>query len=423
LLLNSSFHLQGSTSAKSQRNRKRPKRYIEDDEGPEPERKVARTSTAGKARKQSTAEPEPNDEDPAPSADVEVDVVMNDATDEAEKDAEDYHSEHSSERNVSSAEAQSKATKSKGKARVPAPPAKKKIQKRNVVVSESEDEDDYMDVAVDVVAEDEDDEDYYSPEEKSTKAFKGKAKASSAKSTTGKRKAKAEPSETGRSGSDKKSGGLSATTKKKPKVLPKHEEIPVDIVGESAADGSANIERPSPATTKQDSPMPTVAPKKPKLPTIKKTKLPSAPGVNTPLSATSSTSKLPLELGLNTKLNHDGIRKTLINKTDVDLSDKSVYQELFSKMVCSYTFVLLHFSLISFGSQAGEGGTPRRTKEDERRRELNRMREEFKAKRTEEAVRGPYYCSYRLDMLMTNHSDILLICKPNMTRSRALKIS
>ncbi|KAF9482751.1 hypothetical protein BDN70DRAFT_990829 [Pholiota conissans] len=345
------------TLVKPQRNRKRPKRYIEaEDDSPEPDRKVARTVAGGRS-KRSTVGSTPNDENFVLPSDNDVDMIMNDAN-EATKDVDHHHSESSVERTTT---LQPKATKPKGKSRAPAlPVARKRVQKRNVVVSETEDEDDYMDMPLDVVVEDEDDEDYYTPDEKPNKFSKGKGKTSSTKSSTGKRKAKAEPSETGQSGTDKKAGAVSA--KKKTKLFPKHEEALIDVVEESIRE---NVASTSPATSKQESPAPTTISKKPKLPTIKKTKLPTSSSINTPVSATSSTSKLPLELGLNNKLNHDGIRKTMINKTDVDLSNKSVYQEIFLKM-------------------AGEGGTPRRTKEEERRKELNRMRDEFKARREAE---------------------------------------
>jgi len=89
--------------------------------------------------------------------------------------------------------------------------------------------------------------------------------------------------------------------------------------------------------------------------------------LNTPTSATVPIKKPPLDLAINTKLSHGGVRKTLMGKTDVDLSNKSIYQEIFLK------------------TGSGGGGTPGRTKEEERRRELNRMKDEAKARRAAEA--------------------------------------
>ncbi|KJA27216.1 hypothetical protein HYPSUDRAFT_35816 [Hypholoma sublateritium FD-334 SS-4] len=260
----------------------------------------------------------------------------------------------------STAKSQPKSTKAKGKA--VATPARK--TKRKVVVSDSEDaEDDYMDTVLDVVAEADEDEDYYSLDEKPVKPSKGETKSSTTKvaGRGTKRKARVEPSDSGHASTEKKG---SATSKKKAKLPPKVEEPVIDVVGDSAPESSINVDRSSPLTPIQDSP-PVNIPKKQKLPTIKKNKLAVSSGVNTPQANPSGT-KPPLELGLNNKLNHGEIRKTLINQTDIDLSNKSIYQEIFLKMT-------------------GDGATPRRTKEEERRKELNRLRDEAKAKRTEEA--------------------------------------
>ncbi len=227
-----------------------------------------------------------------------------------------------------SSKSQPKATKAKGKAA--AAPARK--AKRKVVVSDSEDaEDDYMDTTLDVVADDNEDEDYHSPDEKPAKPSKGETKSSATKAPSRgtKRKARADPSDTGHTGSEKKS---SATSKKKAKLPPKAEEPVVDVVGDSAPDSLINVDHSSPLTPIQDSP-PVSIPKKQKLPTIKKNKLAVSSGVSTP-QANPSGPKPPLELGLsNNKPNHGEIRKTMINQTDIDLSNKSIYQEIFLKMV------------------------------------------------------------------------------------------
>lgn len=234
----------------------------------------------------------------------------------------------------SSAKSQPKSTKAKGK--VAAAPARK--TKRKVVVSDSEDaEDDYMDTTLDVMAEDDEDEAYYSPEEKPVKPSKGETKPTATKTASRgtKRKARAEPSDTGHASTEKKGR---ATSKKKAK-LSKVEELVIDVVGDSAPESSINVDHSSPLTPIQDSP-PVSIPKKQKLPTIKKNKLAVSSSVSTPQANPSGT-KPPLELGLNNKPNHGEIRKTLINQTDIDLSNKSIYQEIFLKMVglvtCSST--------------------------------------------------------------------------------------
>ncbi|KAF8964684.1 hypothetical protein BDZ97DRAFT_1815100 [Flammula alnicola] len=316
-------------------------------------------------RRQSTAEPvsATSATAPPPPADVEVDV-MNDAVGDEVQEQDDHRSEHLAQRSAVSGKS---LPRSKGKAHADGPPARKKA--RRVVVSESEDEhEDYMDTVPDAMPEDNDD-DYLSPDEKPTKISKGKRKASSSGARTGKgtkRKARAEPSEAGHSGTEKKPVNAFAAGKKRPKPPPKLDETLIDVVGDTTSmpEAPATVEQTSPAAAKQDSPAPTAILKKPKLPTIKKTKLAGPSGLSTPLSATAPAKKLPLELGANSKLTH---RETLINKRDIDLSNKSIYQELFSK------------------TGPSDGGTPRRTKEEERRKELNRLRDEAKARRAAEA--------------------------------------
>ncbi|KAF8163301.1 hypothetical protein B0H34DRAFT_318045 [Crassisporium funariophilum] len=261
-------------------------------------------------------------------------------------------------------------TKSKGKGMADPLPARKKARK--VVVSEPESEDEYMNVAVDVAHEagDDDEDDYLLPDVKPSKALKGKAKAFSNTTASGsgkggvKRKVKADLAE---------SKDAPAPSKKRPKPSLVIDDTLVDVVGDASPTPEVSVagDRFSPAASKHESPAPTPVQqqKKVKLPTIKKIKLPH---LNTPTSATTpSKPNIPLPIG--SKPTHDGVRKTLIEMTDIDLSNKSIYQELFSK------------------TAQGGGGTPRtginrRTREEERRKELNRQRDEAKAKRAVEAI-------------------------------------
>jgi len=229
---------------------------------------------------------------------------------------------------ASGSNSQTKTTpKLKSKVVVEIPPRKKA---RKVVVSDSSEEDDYE--AEDVVPElEEEEDDYYSPEEEKPKQSKGKGKAAAAASKGGKRKAKADPLENVRPALERKISVDSAgASKKKTRPALQIEDTLIDVVGDSqsTSDPSTAIERSSPATVKRDSPVPTPAPlKKLKLPTIKKTKLPGS-GVATPTSATSAAKpKLPLEIGGASKTGD--IRKTQRAGVDLDLSNKSIYQELF----------------------------------------------------------------------------------------------
>lgn len=118
-------------------------------------------------------------------------------------------------------------------------------------------------------------------------------------------------------------------------------------------------------------PLPTPAPpKKQKLPTIKKVKL-----ANNNTSTSSSTvvvdtaAVLPV-LPLGGKPTQDGVRKTMIGATDIDLSNKSIYEEIFSKTV-RFAVVFLSVSYSCFcrvkemGGRHGLGATdgPRRKKD------------------------------------------------------------
>jgi len=237
--------------------------------------------------------------------------------DDAESQASDHHSEYSGPRSVAG---------TKGRANTDGPPARKKP--RRVVVSESEE--DYMDTAPDhghALDNDDHDED-----EKPTKSLKGKVKAqpnkSSAFSKDKKRKAP------GRSVEQHGAESFSVAPKKRQKPA-KTEDLFLDVIGDGPATSGISdaVDTNSPAAPKQNPPSPAQPPKKPKLPTIKKTKLPGSSGLNTPTSATVPIKKPPLDLAVNTKLSHDGVRKTLMGKTDVDLSNKSVYQEIFLKTV------------------------------------------------------------------------------------------
>lgn len=169
-----------------------------------------------------------------------------------------------------------KPTKSKGKG--DGQPARKKARK--LVIESDGENDDYLEEEAVPEEKEDTDDDYHSVEEEKPKISKGKTKASVTRGT--KRKAKGAPPDT--------------------------------------------HDKPSPAPLKYDSPAPQI--KKLKLPAIKKTKLPVATGSATPTPVTPAPPKpkLPLDIGVGSK---PDIRKSQSATADLDLSNKSVYQELF----------------------------------------------------------------------------------------------
>ncbi|GBE82086.1 predicted protein [Sparassis crispa] len=122
-------------------------------------------------------------------------------------------------------------------------------------------------------------------------------------------------------------------------------------------------------------------PKKRKLPTIKKNKpatgtTPSTPATTKPPAplpapspAADPTGGQATDNNLNVGVGAGGRRPPMINTADVDLRDSSVYAQLFAKT----------------GGSTPNSGLNRKEKEEERRKELNRMRDAARAKRAEEA--------------------------------------
>lgn len=117
-------------------------------------------------------------------------------------------------------------------------------------------------------------------------------------------------------------------------------------------------------------------PKRRKLPTITKTRQPGAVGTTPALSNPTTTTKpsgpLPPSTGDLVKPPLPSIqqRKTALSGTqDFDLRQPNIYAELFKPG----------------GASAPGSSLTRREKEEERRKELNRMRDEARAKRAEEA--------------------------------------
>lgn len=213
-----------------------------------------------------------------------------------------------------------KTSKTRRKSHADGPPARKKA--RNVVVSDSE-EDDYVEADA-VSEEDERDDDYQATEDQKSK---GKFKAS------GSRKAKGDPVTSARSASEQKPSIEPIPTIKKIKLSLKVHEPPTSGAGASSADPSSATAKGSPSTVKPDSPAPQF--KKVKLPTIRKINKPAGTTTtSTPTSAAPAPKpKLALEIDIGTK--QADFRKSQTSTFDLDLSNKSVYQELFKTVNAS----------------------------------------------------------------------------------------
>ncbi|KAF8212237.1 hypothetical protein K438DRAFT_2010496 [Mycena galopus ATCC 62051] len=223
----------------------------------------------------------------------------------------------------------------------------------------------------------EDDDDEYMSEPKSTGKRVGGTKGKAAKG--GKGKKKPEPKEIMARDERKRpiqetAESTAAPATKRARTKPAQKsgaEIVVDVVGDASA-------VPSGTPPPREDAVP--APAKKKLPPIKKNKsvtgasaVPAASGAVTstpsipakPAPLIAEESKLPLPVvGAGTR------KTTLPASADVDLSNPMMYAALFNK--------------------SGGGSTPsgftRREKDEERRKELNRMRDEARAKRINEAA-------------------------------------
>ena len=215
---------------------------------------------------------------------------------------------------------------------------------RKVVASDPETDNEYLDVvdAVDSGHEFEDDNenDYFPSDSKlTTKGQKGKGKASVTKGAA-KRKAKVD-----------NTSEVATTSKKRPKPAPKSSKVSIDVVGDGSSTPDVTVvgDRSIHTISKPDSPPSSMPqqppPRKQKLPTIKKVKLPN---LNVP---TSTTAKDTTVLPLASKPVPDGVRKTLAGTIDIDLSNKSIYEEIFSKTVCVFVFLLMFFVHVSVGAR------------------------------------------------------------------------
>ncbi|KAG1827290.1 uncharacterized protein BJ212DRAFT_1311338 [Suillus subaureus] len=146
-------------------------------------------------------------------------------------------------------------------------------------------------------------------------------------------------------------------------------------VSDLFADDESSVRPPSvadPPAAPDQSAFPLPELKKRKLPTIKKNKSSTSAATSAQSQTAAAPSKPPPSTDDVTKIGAPHPQRKaagLMGAADFDLRDKSVYAELFK----------------GAGGSTPRSGLNRREKEEERRKELNKMRDEAKAKRAEEA--------------------------------------
>lgn len=317
--------------------------------------------------------PEPNDhQHRRPVKRLRVTVE----SDDDDEKQEELYINHSLPSSLDSLTDDEQPESSTSKAAVPVPPknaSKKGIQAktkasgpprkkpRKLVVTDPESED--YDDSVQQVSE-EDDEHEPVMEDKRPKVSKS-GKATTSRKEAGarkgvKRKHKTESSNVAEAQPPITKGG-DATLRPASKL----HELLIDVVG-GGTDEPLAVD--SPLANVDDSAV--SAKKRMRLPTIKKNKVPTLTAPSTPSTPAIATKLDPpiaaLKVG---ELKQGAARAAAIAATDLDLANKSVYDELFKG-----------------GNTSGGGGSNRRTKEEERRKELHRMREDARSKRALEAT-------------------------------------
>lgn len=344
----------------------------------------ARSSRRKKARHASREAAAGSEDDDYAEGDMDVDVDIDGDIEDTRFLPEPHHG---TSRSISPAPAKrrlSNAAASSSKARGKEAKSSKnktssKKPRRQVVWTDDED-DDFDDPEV-VVTDDDD----FDPEPDYSSSKKG-AKGKMGKAIVGK------PSAKTKGGRDKDEKEIIfrderrlPTTASDPSRRPKaHDEVPVSSAFAADLMDEASL------------------PKKRKLPTIKKNKpstagstAPSTPSAPKPLPAVvekSQTSRTPAPTS-----NQVGTRKPAGASADINLLDSSVYSELFKSTVCDVAQrVSLSPSSLRLqqpGVSTPNSGLNRKQKEEERRKELNRMRDEARAKRNADTVSPRYAAS------------------------------
>ncbi|EJF66065.1 hypothetical protein DICSQDRAFT_165762 [Dichomitus squalens LYAD-421 SS1] len=199
-----------------------------------------------------------------------------------------------------------------------------------------------------------------------------------------------------------KTSGKGTATKKEDKEITFRDER--KIVQPPAADPVKRVKEDEGIRSTPD-PMDEPIPKKRKLPPIKKNKpagsILTGPSTSAPVKPPAATPAKKEETIPTTTLtpaptsNQVGVRKPAGASTDLNLLDSSVYSELFMRAP---------------GGSTPNSGLNRKQKEEERRKELNKMREEARAKREAEAKHafdlqaGPEKIQRYEEVLRAHHS-------------------
>ncbi|KAJ7219271.1 hypothetical protein GGX14DRAFT_435477 [Mycena pura] len=255
-------------------------------------------------------------------------------------------------------------TKTKSKAKVKPAPKTKRLK---VVISDPESEEFELGEGGDESeSEAPIDDDEYMSEPKSAGKRAGGRKTEAAVAKGAKGKEIMARDERKRPVDATESGGTAAA--KRPRAKPTQAGEPIDVVGDAAPPSS-------PASRDDAAP---VALKK-KLPAIKKNKQPTGAGTASVSASANSTPSMPSKPLVPTLAEEDNklplpvvvARKPATGpvSTDLDLSNPTMYAELFKT-----------------GAGSTVSGFTRRDKEEERRKELSKMRDEARAKRIGDAA-------------------------------------
>lgn len=256
-------------------------------------------------------------------------------------------------------------------------------KKKRVVMSESESEGDYVEDAMD------EDDDLLAFENKS---LKQKEKGKGMKVVGSSKGAKITDDRRGVS-TRTRNGSMETSSHggtKRPRTT-KSEDTTVDILGDSGSTPDRSVGG-SPLQVKENSPAPPT--KKRKLPPIKKNKKPGSIGPSTPSTmlkpAASASAPKPIT-GTNEGSRLPATARkppATAGNTDFDLRNPSVYAGLFKAVRCPNNGCTRANSVVSLqaGGSTPRSGLNRREKDEERRRELNKMRDDARSKRALELV-------------------------------------
>lgn len=231
--------------------------------------------------------------------------------------------------------------------------------------------------------------------------------------------------------------------KKEDKEDTEAHDVPLDIINDPAPSSPAvlvNNEdpmQPAPASVTVPAPAATL-PKKIKLPTIRKNKAPSAgtgtgTGTSTPTQTQGKqppalTSTTPGAPTSDMSAAPAGGTRKVPGTSDFDLRDKSAWASIFKQVfislpICQFSCLTGYYSPpLQTGGSTPRSGLSRREKEDERRKELYKMRDEARTMREEGLVSAPaLIANFITNPTIKPIRNTHLIFKHPGTRSAVLK--